>query len=60
MDEFELKRLRLFAYEQHRAIGALRRMFGAGIEWSDTGAEELWQFGESDEGWALMGGDNDG
>jgi hypothetical protein len=53
----DCEQLRRLAYEQHRAISSLRRMFGMGTEWDGTGAEALWQFGESDEGWALICGD---
>jgi hypothetical protein len=55
--EAQVARLRQLAYDQHRAIGALRRLFGGGgPAWDDTGAEELWWCGESDEGWELLTG----
>lgn len=50
----QLDKLRQLAYDQHRAIGALRRLYGGDDFWDDTNAEHLWDLGESDEGWALL------
>lgn len=50
----DIDALRRLAYDQHRAIGALRRVFSGSPGWDDSGAERLWEFGESDEGWALI------
>lgn len=50
----DTEKLRQLAYAQHRAIGALRRLHGGNQAFDDTGAEELWWYGESDEGWALI------